>query len=73
MQISAGGDDVSERLLLKTVSADKTVANEPVFGENEVRNLVLGKTGERKLKVKFKDSGKYSLRLNAFEIIKKRS
>ena len=64
---------MSERLLLKTVSADKTVANEPAFEENEVRNLVLGKTGERKLRVKFKDSGKYSLRLNAFEIIKKRS
>ena len=73
VQISAGGDDVSERILLKAVSADKTVANEPAFRENEVRNLVLGKTGERKLKVKFKDSGKYSLRLNAFEIIKKRS
>ncbi len=71
VQIAAGGDDVSEKLLLKTIFADKTVGNEPTFAENEVRNLVLNKTGERKLKVRFKDAGKYSLRLNAFEITKK--
>ena len=73
VQIAAGGDDVSEKLLLKTVSADKTIGNEPTFVENEVRGLVLNKTGERKLKIKFKDAGKYSLKLNAFEIIKKSS
>jgi hypothetical protein len=73
VQIAAGGDDVSERLLLKTVDADKSVANAPTFAENEVRNLVLNKTGERQLKVKFKDAGKYSLKLNAFEITKKSS
>ena len=71
IEIAAGGDDVSEKLLLKTVSADKTVGNEPTFIENEIRNLILNKTGERKLKVNFKDSGKYSLKLNAFEITKK--
>ncbi|MFH1284153.1 MAG: hypothetical protein ABIH78_01015 [Candidatus Peregrinibacteria bacterium] len=71
IEVSAGGDDVSEKLLLKTVSADKTVGNEPTFIENEIHNLILNKTGERKLKVNFKDSGKYSLKLNAFEITKK--
>lgn len=73
VQIAAGGDDVSERLNLKTVSADETVKSDPTFSDNEIRNLVLGKTGERRLKIKFEDYGKYSLRLNAFEITKKSS
>jgi|GEM_PF-3507117 len=71
IQIIAGGDDTSEKLLLQTVSADQTVDNKPSFIENEVRNLVLDKKGERILKIKFTESGKYSLRLNAFEITKK--
>jgi hypothetical protein len=73
IQIFAGGDDVSERLILKTVSADKAADNEPTFAENEICDLVLNKTGERKLKVEFRDAGKYSLKLNAFEITKKTS
>ncbi len=71
VQIVAGGDDSSERLVLQTIIADKTVKNQPSFNANEIRDLVLNKMGARRLKVKFSESGKYSLKLNAFELIKK--
>lgn len=69
LQIAAGGDDASEKIFLEEVVADTTIDNKPEIKENEVNNLVLNATGERQLEIRFSESGKYSLKLNAFEII----
>lgn len=74
IQIIAGGDDTSERLSIQKISStDKNVNNKPKIVSNEIRDVVLDKTGERRLKINFTEQGKYSLKLNAFEITNKKS